>query len=96
MFGRSNPGFTGENCKVNIDECGAMNIMFNERGQCVDCVNNFTCDCNPGYTGKTCDVNVDECQAMIITCNGRERCYYLRLINDFTCDCCTTLSTLNS
>ena len=49
------PGFTGETCQTNIDDCvEAQNCSG--RGQCVDGVNSFTCECSPGYSGTLCEI----------------------------------------
>ena len=46
------PGFTGDLCQINIDDCVGVNCTGN--GQCVDGVNSFTCDeCITGY-GSSC------------------------------------------
>ena len=47
------PGFTGELCQTNINECVGVDCSGN--GECLDGVNSFTCECNPGYTGQVCD-----------------------------------------
>ena len=47
------PGFIGVNCDVNIDNCVGVNCSGN--GQCVDGVNNFTCECMIRYSGPLCD-----------------------------------------
>jgi len=32
-------------------------------GDCVDQVNNYTCQCQDGYAGHDCEVEIDECQS---------------------------------
>ena len=78
-----NPGYTGEFCETNINDCLRVNCSGN--GQCLDGDNDYTCVCNPGYTGKDCDMNINKCETMGITCNERVRC--LGGINNFTCNC---------
>ena len=46
------PGFTGELCQTNIDECIGVNCSGN--GVCLDGVNSFTCQCSPGFSGILC------------------------------------------
>ena len=48
------PGFTGELCQTNINECVGVDCSGN--GECLDGVNSFTCECNPGYTGQYCEI----------------------------------------
>ncbi|XP_039362428.1 protein crumbs homolog 2 isoform X5 [Mauremys reevesii] len=54
------PGFSGENCSVNIDECESQPCQ--NGGCCTDLVNGFLCHCLPGYSGVECAVNIDECK----------------------------------
>ena len=46
------PGFTGEFCQTNINDCVGVNCSGN--GVCLDGVNSFTCQCNPGFGGTIC------------------------------------------
>ena len=48
------PGFTGEMCQTNIDDC--VGVGCSRNGECLDGVNSFTCECSPGYTGPLCDI----------------------------------------
>ena len=77
------PGFTGEFCHINIDDCLEVNCSRNSH--CVDGVNHYACVCTPGYTGENCGVNIDECETMNIDCSRKGRC--LDGINTFTCNC---------
>ena len=53
------PGYTGTNCEVNINEC--EHDPCNVNGKCLDLVNKFECECYQGYQGKTCEDNINEC-----------------------------------
>ena len=79
------PGFTGETCDVNIDECETMNIDCNGNGQCLDGTNNFTCNCDAGFTGEQCEVNIDNCESIDNPCNWHGHC--VDHINDISCIC---------
>ena len=46
------PGFTGELCQTNVDDCVGVDCSGN--GRCVDGVNNFTCECARGFSGPLC------------------------------------------
>ncbi|KAM4663381.1 protein crumbs homolog 2 [Discoglossus pictus] len=54
------PGFTGENCSVNINECESEPCQ--NGGLCRDMNNGFLCDCALGYTGYVCAINIDDCE----------------------------------
>ena len=53
------PGWTGELCELNIDDC--VNSPCANNGQCVDAVDDFNCVCEPGFTGKRCQHRIDYC-----------------------------------
>ncbi|XP_053551464.1 protein crumbs homolog 2 [Bombina bombina] len=57
---RCQPGFTGENCSININECESM--PCHNGGSCIDLVNEFRCDCTLGFTGVACSINIDDCE----------------------------------
>lgn len=58
---RCQPGFTGANCQVNVDDCASSPCQ--NAGTCQDGVNDYTCSCTLGYTGKNCSVRSDACGA---------------------------------
>ncbi|KAI6661003.1 Phosphatidylinositol phosphatase PTPRQ-like isoform X5 [Oopsacas minuta] len=45
------PGFTGDICDTNIDECLGASC---DHGTCMDGINSFTCECDNGYQGQLC------------------------------------------
>ncbi|KAM8801622.1 protein crumbs homolog 2 [Rhynchonycteris naso] len=56
---RCPPGFEGDNCSVDVDECASGPCLSG--GRCQDLPNGFRCHCPSGYTGLTCQEDVDEC-----------------------------------
>ncbi|KAM4019790.1 protein crumbs homolog 2 isoform 2-T2 [Anomaloglossus baeobatrachus] len=78
---RCQPGFTGENCSVNIDDC--QSDPCQNDGSCVDLINEFMCDCAPGYTGVLCTVNIDDCERN--PCENGATCE--DGVADYTCKC---------
>lgn len=46
------PGFTGEFCETNINECNSVDCSG--RGVCIDAVNSYICECASGYIGQDC------------------------------------------
>ncbi|XP_076211338.1 protein crumbs homolog 2 isoform X6 [Aptenodytes patagonicus] len=75
------PGFAGETCFTNIDECGSQPCQ--NGGLCVDLINGFLCHCLPGYSGVECAVNINECEEG--PCKNGAVCE--DGIADYTCHC---------
>ena len=81
-----NPGWSGRDCDVNIDEClanGGAGQTCKNNGTCIDGINTFTCDCQPGFTGDLCEVDIDECAPR--PCQNGATC--VDGVNSFSCDC---------
>jgi protein crumbs len=61
------PGFEGENCGVNIDECDP-DPCYPGQGTCKDEIAMYVCECEPGYghgeDDDTCSVEIDECKEL--------------------------------
>ncbi|XP_072816205.1 protein crumbs homolog 2 isoform X2 [Vicugna pacos] len=56
---RCPPGFEGNDCGVDVDECASRPCFSG--GLCQDLPNGFQCHCPEGYAGLTCQEEVDEC-----------------------------------
>lgn len=78
------PGFTGQFCHVDIDECLEVNCG---NGECVDQIGSFRCNCEPGYIGEVCETTD--------YCFGNDQCLNglcVNLVNGFECSCETGFS----
>ncbi|XP_071995517.1 versican core protein isoform X2 [Engystomops pustulosus] len=53
------PGFTGELCEIDIDEC--QSNPCRNGAACVDGVNSFMCICLPSYSGALCEQDSEVC-----------------------------------
>nr|XP_006814952.1 PREDICTED: uncharacterized protein LOC102801595 [Saccoglossus kowalevskii] len=66
-------------CNDN-NECDIKRCI---NGDCIDRINNFTCDCDVGYTGYICDNEIDECDPD--PCQNSGTC--TDLIAAYKCNC---------
>ncbi|XP_053373135.1 fibropellin-1-like isoform X3 [Mercenaria mercenaria] len=73
------PGWTGNNCKTDINECSPDRC---QNGICHDEINNYTCTCDAGYTGRNCETDINECSPDPCQ-NGSCR----DVINGYICTC---------
>ncbi|NXH22048.1 CRUM1 protein, partial [Bucco capensis] len=75
------PGFTGANCRDNIDEC-ASNPCQNG-AICRDRVNEYSCFCVPGFQGYNCEIDINECASR--PCRNNGTC--LNEMDHYLCKC---------
>ncbi|XP_072227644.1 protein crumbs homolog 2a [Leuresthes tenuis] len=75
------PGFAGENCSVNIDECESEPCK--NGGTCEDEINGYTCICSDGFLGELCELNINECESQ--PCQNGGWCEDRRA--SYTCHC---------
>ena len=79
------PGFTGEFCQTNIDDCARLSVNCSGRGRCVDGISSFSCECEPGYSGTECEGEIDECVEESVVCGLNMHCE--DGLNNYTCVC---------
>lgn len=73
------PGFTGEFCQFEINDCVGVECG---NGECVDEIGSYMCVCNPGYSGESC--------GEIDYCHNISQCEFgqcINLIDRFMCIC---------
>ena len=79
------PGFTGQYCQVDINECETLAVNCSANGKCVDGNNSYSCNCDPGYTGQFCESEIDECLELSVECGSKMHCE--DMINNHSCVC---------
>ncbi|BFZ02934.1 hypothetical protein BsWGS_05974 [Bradybaena similaris] len=79
------PGYTGDNCEIDIDECGINNQSCLYNGSCHDGVNNYSCSCVNGFSGRHCEVLPDFCHHN--DCRVSERGICTNDFHNFTASC---------
>ena len=48
------PGFRGDNCAIDINECSETFGICQNGGQCFNSIGSYTCQCATGWTGQNC------------------------------------------
>ncbi|KAL5009486.1 hypothetical protein ScPMuIL_011791 [Solemya velum] len=81
-------GWSGKNCKINIDECAASVPLCGPLETCVDAPGSYSCICKEGYTrgsNNQCQ-NVDECSTIGLN-NCAQDCVDTQ--GNYSCHCKT-------
>jgi hypothetical protein len=78
------PGFTGDNCQTNINECSSYPC---HNGICFDHVNGYTCLCDDGYTGVNCQTEI--CATIKNSCLNGGQIYCEYGLISYNCICPT-------
>ena len=81
------PGFTGQYCQVDINECETLAVNCSANGKCVDGNNSYSCNCDPGYTGQICESDIDECLELSVECGSNGVCE--DMVDNYSCNCDT-------
>ncbi|CAI2357503.1 unnamed protein product [Caenorhabditis sp. 36 PRJEB53466] len=77
------PGFTGDNCEENINDCKYMDC--GKSGYCLDGINEAKCVCNDGFHGDRCEHADDECEG--VQCHNGGECVKSAENGKISCKC---------
>ncbi|NXT25747.1 CRUM1 protein, partial [Syrrhaptes paradoxus] len=83
------PGFTGANCRDNIDECASDPCQ--NGAICRDRVNEYSCFCVPGFQGYNCEIDINECASR--PCKNNGTC--LNEMDHYLCKCIPGYTGIN-
>ncbi|XP_063968684.1 deleted in malignant brain tumors 1 protein-like [Lytechinus pictus] len=71
------PGWTGENCDADIDECEVWPHPCLNDGECLDDRNGYICICAPAFMGDRCEIgNVTRLVGGTVSSEGRVEVYW--------------------
>ncbi|NWX06462.1 CRUM1 protein, partial [Caloenas nicobarica] len=75
------PGFSGANCRDDIDECASSPCQ--NGAICREGLNEYSCFCVPGFQGHNCDIDINECASR--PCQNNGTC--LNEMDHYVCKC---------
>uniref|UniRef100_A0A8D0G6A8 Notch receptor 3 n=1 Tax=Sphenodon punctatus TaxID=8508 RepID=A0A8D0G6A8_SPHPU len=88
------PGYTGERCEGDINECLSEPCHPHNTLDCVQETSGFQCLCKPGYTGRHCQSIVNACE--LHPCQNGGQCKLaVNMPLGYTCHCPSSYSGLN-
>uniref|UniRef100_A0A452SNF0 Neurogenic locus notch homolog protein 1 n=1 Tax=Ursus americanus TaxID=9643 RepID=A0A452SNF0_URSAM len=74
------PGFHGQYCTEDVDECQLMPNACQNGGTCHNTHGGYNCVCVNGWTGEDCSENIDDCASAACfhgaTCHDRVASFY--------------------
>jgi len=82
-FCRCKPGFTGETCQENVNDC--LNATCYNDGLCIDRINSYECECKWPYIGRYCQTKMT-CQTDNI-CKNNGVCIVQSDTESVSCAC---------
>ncbi|XP_039624856.1 neurogenic locus notch homolog protein 1-like [Polypterus senegalus] len=76
-------GFTGADCRMDLDECNMGLGPCEHGGSCENTIGSFVCRCPPSHTGPRCDRYLNMCESR--PCQNGGNC--LDLMGKYICNC---------
>ena len=86
ICGSCNNGWTGEGCKLDVNECLDNPCLDTPNKICKNLPGSFKCECKSGWKGDSCELDINEC--LDKPCGNGGICQ--NLPGSFKCDCSNT------
>lgn len=87
VYFKSEIGFKGHRCEIDVDECAEENKCQNN-STCIDDIGSYRCECPTGFIGTYCEKQIDYCSTKEFNpCQNDAKCVKDVVNNYYQCIC---------